>query len=122
MTSGGGHVGGTAIERLLFLNVLLGEPVESAIGEMTRQGRLDGRTEAIHPRGEELQNDERAEAIDHQPTQPVALGMDEAIGVADCVESEPVAAQGDRLPDAASEESVVDRLGRIAGQHAQGDA
>ena len=63
-----------------------------------------------------------AEAIDDQPAQPVALGMDEAIGVGDGVESEPVAAQRDGRGDAAGEEGVVDGFVRIAGQHAQGDA
>ena len=111
-----------AIERFLLLDVLLGEPVESAVGKVAREGRLDGRPEAIHAGGEELQHDQRPEAIDDQAAQAVALGMDQAIGVGDGVEAEPVAAQSDGLAEAAGEEGVVDRLVRIAGQHAQGDA
>ena len=75
----------------------------------------------IHAGGEELQHQRRAEAIDHQAAQAVALGMDQPIGVGDGVEAEPVGAAR-RLVEAAGEEGGVDGLGRVARQHAQGDA
>ena len=78
---------------------------------MARQRGLDGVAEAVHAGGEELQHEDRAEAIHDQAAEAVALGMDEPVGVGDGVEAEPVAAQLDGPADAAGEEGVVDGLG-----------
>ena len=79
---------------------------------MARQRGLDGLAVAVHAGGEKLQHDNRAEAIHDQAAQAVAFGMDEAIGVGDGVEAEPVAAQFDGPSDAASEKGVVHLLRR----------
>ena len=62
------------------------------------------------PAAKELQHQRRAEAIDDQAAQAVALGMDQAVGIGDGVEAESLAAQSDGPVEAAGEESVVDRL------------
>ena len=110
------------VERLLFLNVLLGEPVETGVGVVNRQSRLDGVAKAVHAGGEKLQHDDRAEAVHHETAQSVAFGMDEAIGVGHGVEAEPAAAQLDGPAEAMREKGVVDRLVTIGGEDAEGDA
>ena len=115
-------LGRPAVERFLLLHVLLGEPVKSARRVVLLQDGLDDRPEAVHARGEELQHQQRSEAIDDQAAQAVALGMHQAIGVADGVETEPAAAQLDGALQAAAEEGLVDGFLGLAGQHAQGDA
>jgi hypothetical protein len=53
-----------AVERLLLLDVLLGEPVEAAARIVRRQRVLDRPTKAIHPRREELHHQHAAEDDD----------------------------------------------------------
>ena len=64
-----------------------------------------------------------AEAVDDQAAQPVALGMDEAVGVGDGVELRATSRRSaTACADPAGEEGGVDRLVGVGGQHAQGDA
>ena len=103
-----------AIERLLLLDVLLGEPVEAARRDNAPPAPPGcAARKRYMPGGEELQHQRRAEAIDHQAAQAVALGMDQAVGVGDGVQAEPVAAQRDGPAQPAGEEGVVDGLGRV---------
>src|SRR5438132_5818060 len=89
---------------------------------MDRQGILEQLANLEHPGREELQHDHAAEAIDYQPAQAIALGVDQAISISDSIETEPLAAQLDAACNPASEESGVNRFVRVHRQDAQRDA
>ena len=78
MTSGGGGSGARQSNDSCLLDVLLGEPVEARIRESAATGlSWIASRKPIHAGREELQHQQRAEAIHDQPAQAVALGMDE---------------------------------------------
>ena len=71
---------------------------------------------------EELDHQQIAVAVDHQPGQAVALGVHHPPGIRHRIQLQHLAAQGHRLGDLALEEGGIDRLLVILGQYPQGDA
>ena len=71
---------------------------------------------------EKFDDEQVAVTIHHQAGKPVAFRMHDAPGVAHFIETQQVAAQGDRSANAGGEEGLVHRLVGVFGQHAQGDA
>src|SRR5262249_42618103 len=112
----------TAVERLLLLYMFLCKPIELTVGEVAREGGLDGAATAVHAGGKELQYKCRAEAIHDQPTQAVAFGVDDPVGICDVVEVEPATPEGNGLGQSALKEGLVDRFDGIRGEEAEGDA
>jgi hypothetical protein len=122
MMLGAGASGRAEVEALLLLHVLFGEAVEAAAGEVLAQRGVDPFAVAEHAGGEELHHQQVVVAVDDQAGQAVAFRVHHAPGVAALVQAQHVAAQGRGGADLAREPGRVDRLVRIGGEHAQGDA
>ena len=95
ISPGGGGSGGPQVERLLLLDVLLGEPVILRAGEVRIEGRPDRVALTVHAGGEEFEDERVRELIDDEATQAVGLGVNDAVGIRDAIEAENVFAEGD---------------------------
>ncbi len=75
------------IERLLLLNVLLGEPVILASREHGRESVFQLGPKAKHSGGKELDDERRSKSVDDQAAESVPFRVNQAIGVGNAVES-----------------------------------
>lgn len=74
-----------------------------------------------HRPREVLDHDRVGEAVDDEPAEAVALGVDKAVGVGGLVEGENLAAQAHRLGDSGAKELGIEPFLGILGQDPQRD-
>ena len=72
-----------AIERLLLLHVLLGEPIQRRAWKFAEQRGVNRLAQPKHAGREILDDDRAGEAIDDEAAQIIAFRMDQPIGVGD---------------------------------------
>src|SRR5262245_56997866 len=111
-----------AVERLLFLNVLLREPVERRSGEVLSQNGVDRFAKPEHPGSEVLNHDRGAEPIHHQAAEAVGFRMDNTVSIGHVVQLQQVASEYKRVGNSLFEEGFVDPLLAVSSKDSEGDA
>jgi hypothetical protein len=81
------------VEALLLLHMILGEHVGLRTGEVIEQAAFDHVALLDHAGRKEFDDERIGKAVDDEPRQAIALGMDDAIGIGDRVELQGVAPQ-----------------------------
>src|SRR5438105_75023 len=98
--------------------MLLGEPVEARVRVLSQESSLYGLALLVHSCGEELEHEQRAEAVDDEAAKSIRLRVNHAIGVGNGIELQQIAAQFNGVCNLADKPVGIDCFILIGGQDA----